>query len=100
MAENPIRKAIEDWTEDEWCQGILSEEDLLGRSRQCLEGRCGVGYWSYENDRTVEFLLRDVLKEQYGWHQSIWRWNDEEGRTFDEVYAVAEKAAVKWDETH
>lgn len=92
--DNPIRRALEGWREEQWAQKVMVYDDA-GTIRMCLLGRLGMT----QCDQRAADLVGKTIAELYpGFSEFIPSWNDQPGRTFDEVVAVMEKAAVRWDE--
>jgi hypothetical protein len=103
MTDNPIRKAMQNLP-GHWHKGNYAD----GQGNFCGLGHVGnvLGYSSL-NDITTSHvsevqktfdLLHNVAAEQYG----VWsfpEFNDREDTTEEQVLALMEKAAIKWDET-
>lgn len=89
---NPIRRALEGWTADKWTKGAYHNLETGG---QCLVGRLLVCNSAQPENLQ---LIEGVVAEQYGHTGDITIWNDAPERTFPEVVAVMEKAAVRYDE--
>lgn len=114
MTDNPYTKAIEVINELGWHQGEYQartdtdEHDPNGAV--CAMGALGVALRGSAYGAPLDDpLLSKVVNEQYptcphpghshdGAPRSVPCWNDEDGRTKDQVIAVFEKTAVLWDE--
>jgi hypothetical protein len=92
------RKTAELLRQDGWTQGV--SRDLLGK--RCLVGAAGqvgmeLGFGPFNpfNSNVLFLPLLTVLREQWDWNSGLAHWNDEPGRTFDEVITLLEQTAEK-----
>ena len=103
---NPYRRALEGWTEEQWIKGV--SRDLQG-TRFCAIGRLKwYGYdrctWESldEAARPLDALALEMFPDRAsGFHpnERVIAWvNDHPDTTFEDVTALFEKAAVRWDE--
>jgi hypothetical protein len=93
---NPFRRALQGWTENQWCQGGLSDE----QNRLCIIGRiCSVTTFK-EQGPTCHFLNKIASqmfpdRTRIGYAFPV---NDHPDTTFQDIQSILEKCAVRWDE--
>lgn len=123
--DNPIREALEHMRRVGWEQNgfvatdgkVCSLGALAKLTTACLlikEDPTMTGQRMLDIMEPLAIYPARVIKDQYPeWmremysdkceptdFQLVYRWNDRKGRTFAEVEAVFEKAAILWDEIH
>lgn len=93
---NPFREGLEVLREKGWCQGAI--EDDKGR-------KCAIGGLLLTNPTTNSLpFLAEITEELFPDRYRISNkhpvaiFNDHPHTTFEDVEAVFEKAAVRWDE--
>lgn len=97
MTDNPFRKALEGWTEDQWIKGDATRTVGARITGMCLIGRISV--MCPGQIAKADPILRPLVKEQFpGRAHGPVDFNDHPDTTFEDVCQVLEKAAVRWDE--
>lgn len=100
MDTNPLRATLDGWNKDHWIKDSVRQGQ-----RWCLIGR--MHYVNHDQWPATLGTLVGVILEQYPERVdpcysiaelAIGDFNDHELTTFDDVRAVLEKAAVRWEE--
>lgn len=108
MVENPLEKAIAVIKERGWYQGYYYDQEGDGGGGVCILGAIGVAcagnpeaWWNPSVGNELEplaALVRDELGLDAG-YVLLHDWNDDPGRTEEDVILALKKAAVAWDGT-